>query len=102
MDSRDEIVKLLESEFKKNQEWKKGQIKEICMKTGLKYQSIYKWFWDRKKKCVLSEETPFMKNYYSCIEKVEKHIRVPIIFEVLKINGQKSFLALPSSRDSPL
>jgi hypothetical protein len=62
--NRDELAQVLDKEFAITQEWNKAKIRRICARTGLKYQSVYKWYWDRKKKCVLSKETPFMQNYY--------------------------------------
>lgn len=43
-------IKVLEKEFKKNQNWDKEDIKTLSKMLDLNRDQVYKWFWDQKKK----------------------------------------------------
>lgn len=43
-------VKILEQEFKSNQDWTKEDMKAVCTKSGLEHSQVYKWYWDQLRK----------------------------------------------------
>lgn len=43
-------IKMLEIEFKKNNNWTREYIKKISQRLGLRECQVYKWHWDQRKK----------------------------------------------------
>ena len=51
-------VKILEQEYKKNNNWTREYIKKVSQKLGLRECQVYKWHWDQRKKDGLENILP--------------------------------------------
>jgi len=48
----------LESQFQRCPDWSTQLIGFMARRLGLKHIKVYKWNWDRKKKCGLTNKPP--------------------------------------------
>ena len=53
--SKDQM-KVLETEYMREQNWTKAHMKSLSKKIGLSFGQIYKWNWDQRKKTMTEEE----------------------------------------------
>ena len=63
VENKEEIEKKLFHNFCLNQAWTSKDIHRICLETGLRYRSVYKWYWSKKNALKLGKIDKFQLAY---------------------------------------